>query len=77
MTFRHRSKDVVLYRRGDIDVIVNHESRNFAQAFATVHGPSICAFTIRVRNAAFAYDRIVKRGAIPSHGAQHPCRIGY
>ena len=38
---RHRSKDVTLYRQGDINFVVNHEPHSFAQAFARVHGPSV------------------------------------
>ena len=48
---RHRSKRVVLYRQGDVNFIVNHEPESFAQAFAKVHGPSACAFAIRVADA--------------------------
>ena len=40
---RHRSKNVLLYRQGEINFIVNAEPGSFAQAFARVHGPSICA----------------------------------
>ena len=48
---RHRSKQVVLYRQGDINFILNQEPDSFAQAFAKVHGPSVCAFAVRVRDA--------------------------
>ena len=54
---RHRSKDVVLYRQGGINFIVNREPDSFAQSFARVHGPSACAFAIRVKDAARAYER--------------------
>ena len=36
---RHRSKNVLLYRQGDINFIVNAEPNSFAQSFARVHGP--------------------------------------
>jgi 4-hydroxyphenylpyruvate dioxygenase len=62
---RHRSKDVVLYRQGDINFVLNHEPHSFAQAFARVHGPSVCAFAIRVRDAAHAYRRALELGAKP------------
>src|SRR5882757_9870540 len=52
---KHRSKDVSLYRQGDVNFIVNAEKDSFAQGFARVHGPSICAIALRVRNSAFAY----------------------
>lgn len=60
---RHRHKDVVLYSQGDINFILNHEPGSFAQAFAKVHGPSICAFAIRVKDAARCYHRALKLGA--------------
>jgi 4-hydroxyphenylpyruvate dioxygenase len=65
---KHRSKDVVLYRQGEINFIINHEPDSFAQAFAKVHGPSICAFAIRVKNAPECYNRAIKLGAQPYQG---------
>ena len=41
---RDRPKQMVLYRQGDINFILNQEPDSFAQAFAKVHGPSVCAF---------------------------------
>ncbi len=38
---RHRSKDVSLFRQGDVNFIVNGEKESFAQGFARVHGPSV------------------------------------
>ena len=60
---KHRSKNVLLYRQGDINFIVNAEPDSFAQAFARVHGPSICAIAFRVRDAALAYRKCVENGA--------------
>lgn len=72
---KHRSKDVVLYRQGQINFIINHEPASFAQAFAKVHGPSICAFAIRVKNAAECFERAVKSGAQPYHGDIGPMEL--
>jgi 4-hydroxyphenylpyruvate dioxygenase len=60
---RHRSKNVLLYRQGDINFIVNAEPDSFAQSFARVHGPCICAIAFRVADAGFAYRRAVELGA--------------
>jgi len=60
---KHRSKDVSLFRQGDVNFIVNGEPDSFAQGFARVHGPSICAIAFRVKNAAFAYKRALSLGA--------------
>ena len=37
---RHRHKNVVLYRQGGINFIVNAEPDSFAQRFARLHGPA-------------------------------------
>jgi 4-hydroxyphenylpyruvate dioxygenase len=62
---RHRSKRVTLYRQGDINFIVNAEPESFAQSFARLHGPSICALAFRVRDAAAAHRRAIELGARP------------
>jgi 4-hydroxyphenylpyruvate dioxygenase len=60
---RHRSKNVTLYRQGAINFIVNAEPQSFAQAFARLHGPSVCAIAFRVHDAAKAYERALALGA--------------
>ena len=60
---RHRSKDVTLFRQGDVNFVVNAEPDSFGQSFARVHGPSICALALRVDDAAAAYQRVVELGA--------------
>ena len=62
-TARHRHKNVVLYRQGGINFIVNAEPDSFAQRFARQHGPSICAIAFRVQDAKTAYERAVALGA--------------
>jgi len=60
---RHRRKDVTLYRQGEVNFIVNAEPESFGQAFARMHGPSVCAIAFRVKDAAAAYQRAVEHGA--------------
>ena len=60
---RHRHKRVTLYRQGDINFIINSEPDSFAQRFARLHGPSICAIALRVHDAAQAYRRALDLGA--------------
>ena len=62
---RHRSKDVVLYRQGEINFIVNREPRSLAGYFAAEHGPGPCAMAFRVRDAHQAYARALAQGAQP------------
>ena len=60
---RHRHKDVTLYRQGGINFLLNAEPDSFAQRFARLHGPSICAIAFRVQDAASAYRRALDLGA--------------
>jgi 4-hydroxyphenylpyruvate dioxygenase len=62
---RHRSKDVLLYRQGDINFIVNREPRSQADYFAAEHGPSACGLAFRVKDAHVAYERALALGAQP------------
>ena len=61
---KHRSKNVLLYRQGQINFVVNAEPGSFAQAFARVHGPSICAIAFRVKDAAQAFRRATEMAPI-------------
>ena len=69
---RHRSKNVTLYRQGGINFIINAEPDSFAQSFARVHGPSVCAMAFRVSDARAARDRLVELGANPYRGPIGP-----
>jgi len=72
---KHRSKDVVLYRQGSVNFIINHETDSFAQRFAAEHGPSCCAFAIRVEDAALAYRRAIELGAEPFESKVGPMEL--
>jgi 4-hydroxyphenylpyruvate dioxygenase len=62
---RHRSKDVLLYRQGDINFIVNREPKSQADYFAAEHGPSACGLAFRVKDSHAAYERALSLGAQP------------
>lgn len=62
---RHRSKDVLLYRQGGINFIVNREPRSLAGYFASEHGPCACGLAFRVKDAHKAYARALDLGAQP------------
>ena len=62
---RHRSKDVVLFRQGEINFIVNREPRSIAAYFAAEHGPSACGLAFRVKDSHKAYARALELGAQP------------
>jgi 4-hydroxyphenylpyruvate dioxygenase len=56
---RHRSREVLLYRQGDINIIVN----SFSDGVALTEKPMITAIALRVRDASSAYRRALARGA--------------
>ncbi|MEJ0042532.1 MAG: 4-hydroxyphenylpyruvate dioxygenase [Rhizomicrobium sp.] len=62
---RHRSKDVTLFRQGNVNFIVNAEPDSHGSRFAKAHGPSACAMAFRVRHAARAYEKLLALGARP------------
>lgn len=61
----HRSKQVKLFRQGDINFIINSEPESLAAYFAEEHGPSPCGMAFRVRDSHKAYARALKHGAQP------------
>lgn len=65
---RHRSREVLLYRQGDMNVIVNARAGGQARAVQPSETPMIAAIALRVRDAATAYRYAIDRGAwiVPS-----------
>ena len=66
---RHRSREVLLYRQGDMNVIVNAHAGDKARGVRPTDAPTIAAVALRVRDAASAYQRAIERGAwaVPSN----------
>ncbi len=62
---KHRSKEVTLYRQGEINFIVNREPGSAAAYFAAEHGPSACGMAFRVKDSHKAYRFAMERGAQP------------
>ncbi len=54
---RHRTKDVELYRQGDINFVLNSEQDSAAAEHFQLHGPSVCAMALRVDDPERAVDR--------------------
>jgi len=72
---RHRSKDVDLWRQGEINLIANYEPKSPAAYFAAEHGPSACGMAFRVKNARVAYDEAIARGAEPVETRTGPMEL--
>jgi 4-hydroxyphenylpyruvate dioxygenase len=71
----HRSKNVSLYRQGEINIILNNEPHSVASYFAAEHGPSVCGMAFRVKDAQKAYNRALELGAQPVEIATGPMEL--
>lgn len=60
---RHRSREVLLYRQGDMNVIVNAHAASAAGAAQADRPPWLAALALRVRDAAAAHRRVIDLGA--------------
>ena len=60
---RHRSREVLLYRQGGMNVIVNAHVGARPAAGAPGDAPWIAAVALRVRDAAAAHRRVIALGA--------------
>lgn len=72
---KHRSKNVLRFRQGDINFILNMEPAGQAADFRAAHGPSANAMAFRVRDAAKAFKMAVERGATPVVGPVGPMEL--
>ncbi|MEY4751806.1 MAG: hypothetical protein RIQ60_4020 [Pseudomonadota bacterium] len=66
---RHRSREVLLYRQGGMNIIVNAHPGVLRGMRAPDEAPRIAAVALRVRDAQSAYERLLERGAwaVPMH----------
>jgi len=62
---KHKSKQVELWRQGDINFITNYEPRSHAYYYAREHGPGACGMAFRVKDAQHAYTSAIEKGAQP------------
>jgi 4-hydroxyphenylpyruvate dioxygenase len=60
---RHRSREELLYRQGDMNVIINAHADAQGRAAALPDEPVVAAIALRVRNAAVAHRRALDLGA--------------
>ncbi|GGB94925.1 hypothetical protein GCM10011352_21280 [Marinobacterium zhoushanense] len=60
---KHRSKEVTLYRQGNINLLLNSTEGSFAAKYAASHGSAVCALGLRTANASSAYQNLIARGA--------------
>ena len=60
---RHRSREVLLYRQGDMNVIVNAHAASLTAGTEPQGAPWLAAVALRVRDAAAAHRRVIELGA--------------
>ncbi len=60
---RHRSREVLLYRQGDMNIIINAHACGLPRTVQPSETPVIAALALRVRDAASAYRYALERGA--------------
>jgi len=60
---RHRSREVVLYRQGSMNLVVNAHPDALPGLSAPGSTPALAAIALRVRDAAFAYRHALDLGA--------------
>jgi len=54
---KHRTKAVTRWSQGDINLVINREPEGFAHSYEIVHGASVCAIGLSVRDVPAALAR--------------------
>jgi 4-hydroxyphenylpyruvate dioxygenase len=60
---RHRSREVLLYRQGEMNIIINAHAGGLPRSVQPSETPVIAAIALRVRDADSAYRHALDRGA--------------
>jgi 4-hydroxyphenylpyruvate dioxygenase len=71
-TGRHRSKEVVLYRQGAINLILNSQPDSFARTRFEILGPSVCALGIGTDDPIRAVNRATALHSVRFDSAMGP-----
>ena len=62
---KHRSKEVSLFRQGDINLILNADPNSQARKHFETHGPSVCAIGLRADDPVRAFNRATALACVP------------
>jgi len=65
---KHKTKNITVWRQGDINYILNAEPNSHAMKFVAAHGPCAPSMAWRVVDAKHAFDHAVAKGAKPYTG---------
>ncbi|MGF1461701.1 MAG: 4-hydroxyphenylpyruvate dioxygenase [Maricaulaceae bacterium] len=72
---KHRSKNVVWYKQGDINFLLNLEPSGQPAAFRDVHSQGANAMAFRVKDAQAAFAKALERGAEPVESPVGPMEL--
>ncbi len=72
---RHRSKNVLRFKQGDINFLLNMEPEGQPARFRAERGPSANAMAFRVKDAAKALRLALERGATEVRGPVGPMEL--
>lgn len=61
----HKTKNIELWRQGDINFLLNCSEKGFSRDFTEKHGPSVSGMGFRVKDKSKSYEMTVGRGARP------------
>ena len=67
---KHPTRDVVRWKQGRINILVNREESGNAAEFRSEHGPSACSMGFRVADPERAFAMAIARGAMPADSAR-------
>jgi len=65
---RHKTKNITVWRQGDINYVLNAEPGSHAMRFVEAHGPCAPSMAWRVVDAKHAFEHAVAKGATPYMG---------
>ena len=72
---KHRSKDVIHYKQGEINFLLNREQSGQPEVFRNQHGAGANAMAFRVKDAQHAFNEAIKRGAKPIEAKAGPMEL--
>ncbi|MDB5491229.1 MAG: hppD [Micavibrio sp.] len=74
---KHKTRDVILYRQGGVNFLLNHDTAGQPGEFQKIHTSGASALGFRVKNAKQAYAAALKRGAeaAENHGGSMDASI--
>ncbi|NMM46477.1 sugar phosphate isomerase/epimerase and 4-hydroxyphenylpyruvate domain-containing protein [Rhodospirillaceae bacterium KN72] len=68
----HVSKQVTLWKQGDVHILVNRETEGYAASAYAMHGTTVCDIGIAVSDAGATIERATRLGSTPFHQPAGP-----